>query len=124
MAETTTTASGDTFIRLKTGSRYRNTRIFLDTSSKIVYFGTWRPPSIIEKRPCTPHRVVADERYRPDLIASRVYGNPNLFWAIAYRNGILLPMKDIAVGQVLMCPHIDDISAALNTSYSQNPGTT
>lgn len=115
-------------IRLHPTSRYRNTRVYSDTKSSddpttVVFFGTWRPPRIVETRPPIQHWVAPDEIHRPDLISFRVYGNPELFWAIAMRNNWMLPIADIQVGRMLLCPHLDDIQQALNSSFSTNPGT-
>lgn len=104
-------------------SRYKNTRIYEDSSLGETYFGTWRAPKIVERRRPIIYKVRPDEKYRPDLVASRVYGNPNLFWAIAIRNAILLPMKDLTPGLTLLCPHIDDVQAAVASSNSLNSGT-
>lgn len=104
-------------------SRYRNTRLYEDRDLAQTYFGVWRVPNIRATKPESIHRVSPDEKCRPDLIAFHVYGNPSLFWAIAIRNGILLPIRDITIGQVLVCPHLDDIMASLLASASNNPGT-
>jgi hypothetical protein len=90
----------------------------------IVFFGTWKAPDILQTQPSTIHVVQADEIRRPDLISFRVYNDPNLFWAIAIRNLILMPLKDIEVGQSLVCPHINDISSALAASSETTVGTT
>lgn len=117
----------DRSIRLSPVSRYRNTRVYSDPEARTgkteVFFGVWRPPTIIESRPTVKHNVAPDEINRPDLISFRVYGNPDLFWVIALRNNWLLPILDIKAGQVLECPHLDDITAAFNSSFSGNPGT-
>ena len=104
-------------------SRYRNTRLYDDSSLKKTYFGIWRPPTIVETLDSTIHIVTLEELNRPDLIAHRVYGNSTLFWVIAYRNGLLLPMRDMKTGLALVCPHIDDVMRALGTSFTDNPGT-
>lgn len=104
-------------------SRYRNTRLYEDRDLGETYFGVWRPPSIVERNPVSIHVVKPEERYRPDLIAYRVYGNPSLFWAIAIRNNILLPMRDMENGQSLICPNLDDVMEAIGASHTNNPGT-
>jgi hypothetical protein len=118
-------------IRLDLLSRYRNTRVFqsdFERGDKVVFFGTWRPPPIIETRPPIRHKVLADEITRPDIIAYRVYGDASLFWAIAIRNNLLLPLVDLQAFQddpkkVLLCPQMDDIQRALQESSANNSGT-
>lgn len=112
-----------TDVTLSPLSRYRNTRLYEDSSLNKTYFGVWRPPEIIETLPLTVHIVKMEEVNRPDLIAYRVYGNPTLFWVIALRNNILLPLRDMTTGLSLSCPNIDDIMRALGTSFTDNPGT-
>jgi hypothetical protein len=105
-------------------SRHRGTRIYKDVDLNQVYFGTWKVPRIREVRPVSYHIVTPDEVTRPDRISDRVYGRSDLWWAIAVRNGILLPIIDIVPGQSLSCPHLDDITAALGISGVNMAGTT
>ena len=48
-----------------------------------------------------------DERYvnRPDLLANDVYGDPDLFWVIAVRNGLQDPVFDFKMGERYVIPH-------------------
>lgn len=112
-----------TLVPISSTSRYRNTRMYKDTTMNAVYFGSWKPPKIMERRPTAIHIVVADELHRPDLISFRVYSRSDMFWAIAVRNGIIMPVVDMVKGQPLTCPHIEDILAALSTSTSLSIGT-
>jgi hypothetical protein len=124
MAEDTITSRE---VRLDFTSRYRNTRLFqgdFDRGNKIVFFGTWRPPLIIETKPPIRHKMGPDEANRPDLISYRVYGDPALFWAIAMRNNLMLPMVDLQEfiddpKKVLLCPQLDDIQRALQVSSTR-----
>jgi hypothetical protein len=104
-------------------SRYRNSRIYEDSTLGKTYFGVWRPPKILEIKPVSIHVVTPEEINRPDLIAHRVYGNSSLFWVLAIRNNLLLPFRDITAGQSLVCPHLDDVMKAVSSSFSSNPGT-
>lgn len=99
-------------------SRYVTTRVFQDKDRNKIFFGTWNPPKIFETKAPTYHVLAADEKHRPDLVAYRVYNDPNLFWAIALRNNIAMPLIDMTAGLVLTCPHIDDISAAVSSFNS------
>jgi hypothetical protein len=111
-----------TVVPMPSASRYRNTRVYKDMTLNQVYFGSWKPPKIIEKLPVTLHIVVADEMHRPDLISFRVYARSDFFWAIALRNGVIMPVVDLAIGQSLVCPHIEDVLASLSTSSSLSVG--
>jgi hypothetical protein len=112
-----------TIVPISSSSRYRNTRMYKDMTMNSVYFGSWRPPKILERRRTSIHIVVVDELHRPDLISFRVYARSDMFWAIAIRNGILMPLVDMAKGQPLTCPHIEDILTALSMSTSLSIGT-
>mgnify|MGYP001500435994 CR=1 FL=1 len=109
-------------VQMDVMSRYRNTRLYID-ATQTVFFGTWKAPDIRQFRQPTIYTVSPEELRRPDLIAYRVYGDPSLFWAIAARNNIFMPLKDIQVGQVLVCPHMDDVSAALTRASEVSAGT-
>jgi hypothetical protein len=96
-------------------SRYISTKVFIDQEDENrVFFGTWAPPKIYETMEPSYHVVTADEIARPDLIAYRVYKDPNLWWVIALRNNIGFPLIDLTAGTVLTCPNINDISAAVS----------
>jgi hypothetical protein len=104
-----------------TTSRYRNTRLYSDGGA--IFYGTWKPPKILLTKPITTHVVAVDEWKRPDLVAYRVYGDPNMFWPIALCNNINMPLIDMEPGQNLACPSIEDISSALSSSSSISSGT-
>ena len=110
-------------IGMSATSRYRNTRVLIGDDNTI-FFGTWKPPKIKERLQPIVYRVSPQEIKRPDLISYQVYRDPNMFWAIALRNNIIMPLKDIRVGQTLLCPHIDDILSALAKSAQNATGTT
>lgn len=97
-------------------SRYRNTNVHRDETTKKPFFDLWNPPRIRETKPPTIVRVNARYLYRPDLIASDIYGDPTLFWVVAIRNGITFPMRDIRAGQVLYVPALEDVMAGLQES--------
>lgn len=94
-----------------------------------MFFAPWRPPEIRETKPVSHHKIQPDEFGRPDLVAQREYGDPTLFWAIALRNNLMMPMIDIKKlldegRATLIIPHIDDVVAALQKSSPTSPGTT
>jgi hypothetical protein len=108
-------------VTLSPVSRYRNTRVLKDLTSRMIFFGVWRPPPIQTTLPEIIHMVTAEETGRPDLIAYRVYGNSSLFWAIALRNNIIFPLRDIRAGQRLFCPASEDVASALTRSGPRSP---
>ena len=63
-------------------------------------------------RSVLPHNLdtvirLVDERYvnRPDLLAFDVYGDPDLFWVIAVRNGLQDPVFDFKLNELYVIPH-------------------
>ena len=48
-----------------------------------------------------------DERYvhRPDILANDLYGDPDLSWVIAARNGLQDPIFDFKKGGLYTIPH-------------------
>jgi hypothetical protein len=43
--------------------------------------------------------------HRPDLLANDLYGDPDLFWVIAERNGLQDPIFDFKAGTRYVIPH-------------------
>ena len=50
---------------------------------------------------------------RPDLIANKAYGNPQLWWAIYEFNGIRDPLFELREGMVLRIPERERLVAAI-----------
>lgn len=50
---------------------------------------------------------LTDQRYvhRPDLLANDIYGDPDLFWVIAVRNGLQDPVFDFKLNELYTIPH-------------------
>jgi hypothetical protein len=51
---------------------------------------------------------------RPDLISSKAYDSPELWWAIYEFNGIKDPLFELRIGQILRIPNKDRLIAAIN----------
>jgi len=51
--------------------------------------------------------ITLDHRYenRPDLLANDLYGDPDMFWIIAVRNGLQDPVFDFKAGERYTIPH-------------------
>lgn len=62
-------------------------------------------------RSVPPHEldqvIRLDQRYenRPDLLANDIYGNPDMFWIIAIRNGLEDPIYGFKTGELYTIPH-------------------
>lgn len=52
---------------------------------------------------------------RPDLLSSKVYGTPELWWVIYEFNEIQDPIIDLKVGQVLRIPEIERVLDAIDS---------
>lgn len=50
------------------------------------------------------HDVLMDEKYRPDLVAYRVYGNPVMRWAVSLVADVEDEAEPLPVGVVLRLP--------------------
>lgn len=51
--------------------------------------------------------IIQDQKYvhRPDILATDLYGDPDLFWVFGVRNGLQDPVFDIKMGTPLIIPH-------------------
>lgn len=56
----------------------------------------------------TYYYVDASKRYRPDIIAQEVYGNPVLYWVILSCNGLKHPL-DLVTGITVRIPPLQSI---------------
>ncbi len=52
---------------------------------------------------------------RPDLIASQVYGEPDLWWVIYEFNGIRDPLFDLKAGHILRIPNLQRVIEAIES---------
>lgn len=55
------------------------------------------------------YRVAGGDDMRPDLISTKVYGTPNLWWVLMLVNDISNPLVDIDLGTVLIVPNRIDV---------------
>jgi len=51
--------------------------------------------------------VIQNQRYvhRPDLLATDLYGDPDLYWVFGVRNGLQDPVFDLKLGTAIIVPH-------------------
>ena len=73
-------------------SRYRRL-LRLEGESGRVFLETQNPVRVRSTQNDIVHRVRVGEENRLDLIAHQYYGNPTLWWVIAYRNNIYDPFN-------------------------------
>ena len=58
--------------------------------------------------------VTKDLENRPDLVSSKAYGIPDLWWAIYEFNGIRDPFFDLKEGTTLRIPELERVIDAIN----------
>jgi hypothetical protein len=57
--------------------------------------------------------ITADIAQRPDLISSKAYGVPDLWWVIFEFNGISDPLFGVKPGQLFRIPQINRVLEAI-----------
>lgn len=59
--------------------------------------------------------VVVTQEYekRPELLSSKVYGTPHLWWVIYEFNSIMDPLFDLKTNQILRIPSLDRVVKAI-----------
>lgn len=53
---------------------------------------------------------------RPDLISSKVYGTPDLWWVVYEMNGIIDPLFDLKIGQIIRVPSLSRVMEFIQNS--------
>jgi hypothetical protein len=96
----------------KTNTRYTNGRVAKNRTGKD--FLVLRKNLFLQEA-STDTLVVVTQEYlnRPDLLSSKVYGTPDLWWAIYEFNNIRDPLFDLRMGQILRIPNIDRLLQAI-----------
>ena len=61
------------------------------------------------------YKIKRQYNYRPDLLASDLYDDPNLWWVFKSRNPSVLedPVFDFVAGVVIQVPRLETIKAVL-----------
>ena len=80
---------------------------------RVGFWGLFDPPVIPESNNDVIHIVASGERI--DNIAYRYYGTPMLWWVIAERNDIDLPLAELRQGMRLVIPASSIIETLLQT---------
>lgn len=75
---------------------------------------------LVIQRTISYYTVVLSDLQRPDIIASKVYGNMQYFWPLMKFNLVDDIWNDLYIGQVLNCPSPLDIEQyfAVTKSYA------
>lgn len=84
-------------LQLDSFSRYQGTTLLQDVSKGTgsLYFGNWRPISFPEADDDGWMEVKGSQGLRLDRISSKIYGTPELWWAIACANQIANPFTQL-----------------------------
>lgn len=57
--------------------------------------------------------ITQEDEKRPDLVAQKAYGNPDLWWVIYEFNGIRDPFFDLKMGSELRIPELERVLDAI-----------
>lgn len=67
-------------------------------------------------------QITQDLVDRPDLVASKAYDNPDLWWVIYEFNGIQNPLEDLNIGDILRVPDISRVIDAIDKLEGETSG--
>lgn len=76
-----------------------------------------KPLNLVEDSTDVYVTLTQDLISRPDNISFKAYGTPDLWWVIAEYNGIIDPISDFKINQILKIP---DINRVINAIKSMN----
>lgn len=96
----------------KKNTRYTNG--FTDVDSEGNTFLVLRKALKLEPNEGDTYITITQEYInRPDLISSKVYGIPNLWWVLYEFNNIQDPVFGVRIGQLFRIPSLDRVQAAI-----------
>ncbi len=72
-----------------------------------------RPLNLIEEDGDVFVTVTQELEKRPDLVAEKAYGNPDLWWVIYEFNGIRDPLFNLKQGTILRIPALERVLLAI-----------
>ena len=75
-------------------------------------------PEIPEQDDDITHQVQGGLQERLDRLATRFYGDPNLWWVIAVRNGMEIVPTDFSEGDIIIIPSPRFVTQELFTRAS------
>lgn len=96
-------------------SRYSNGLVTTNRSNK-PFIILRRPLELEPNEDDTFVTVTQEYERRPDLLSSRVYGDPELWWVIYEFNGIMDPLFDLKMGQILRIPSLERVVQAITNT--------
>lgn len=90
---------------------YKPTSPYRNTSFKDFYLDLWNKPNIPSTDDDQRLVITPEVEGRPDLLATRLYGTPSLWWIFAIRNPdvIIDPIEDFVAGVEIFVPPADSI---------------
>ena len=99
---------------LQPPNRYVNTRMFLDDGVRpgTLRLGLFRVPTF-DLVDATRYLVREKDRGRLDALAYKYYGDPSLWWVIAWVNNIKNQLSDLSNGDVILIPAYNEVSKQL-----------
>jgi hypothetical protein len=96
----------------KRNTRYTGARVTKNRSGQD--FLILRRPLNLEKADGDVFITITQEdEKRPDLVAQKVYGNPDLWWVIYEFNGIRDPLFELKAGTQLRIPEAERVLQAI-----------
>ncbi len=96
----------------KNQTRYTNGQVTKNRSGK-DFLILRRPLNLAEDDGDVFVLVTQELEKRPDLVASKAYDNPDLWWVIYEFNGIRDPFFDLRQGMLLRIPALDRVLEAI-----------
>lgn len=96
----------------KNQSRYTNGQVTKNRSLK-DFLILRRPLNLAEDDGDVFVVVTQELEKRPDLVATKAYDNPDLWWVIYEFNGIRDPFFDLKSGMLLRIPALDRVLQAI-----------
>jgi hypothetical protein len=90
---------------------YKPNSPYRQTPFKDFYLDLWNKPDIPVTEEDQRITIGADVERRPDLLASRLYGTPSLWWVFAIRNPDILidPVEDFIAGTEIFIPQAENL---------------
>lgn len=102
----------------KSLSRYTNGQVTKNRSGQ-SFLILRKPLNLVEADGDVLVQVTQDLEKRPDLIASKAYGNPDLAWVIIEFNNIRDPFSEIKAGMLIRIPELNRVLEAIDAIGSK-----
>lgn len=96
----------------KRNSRYANGLVATNRSNQ-PFLVLRRPLNLEPSEDDTIVVITQEYTKRPELLSSKAYGTPDYWWVIYEFNGIMDPLFDLKIDQVLRIPSLERVVRAL-----------